>query len=55
MRIAFDIDDTLIPCGGDSFAASWPRGFVGRLFAREPLRNGAVLLMQTLAKEGWEL
>ena len=55
MRIAFDIDDTLIPCGIESFAAEWPRGILGRLFAREPLRDGAVPLMRTLAKEGWEL
>jgi hypothetical protein len=55
MRIAFDIDDTLIPCGRDSFAAGWPRGFIGKLFAREPLRDGAVPLMQTLTKEGWDL
>jgi hypothetical protein len=52
MRIALEIDDTLIPCGGDSFVAGWPRGFVGRLVAREPLREGPASLMKTLAKEG---
>jgi hypothetical protein len=55
MRIAFDIDDTLIPTQPGTFATGWPQGLVGRLFAQEPLRTGTAPLMRTLTTEGWEL
>src|SRR6266540_1663491 len=40
MRIAFDLDDTLIPSRPDLFAVEKPRGLLGRLFAQEHLRHG---------------
>jgi hypothetical protein len=55
MRIAFDIDDTLIPAVPGAFAVTWPRGLMGRLFAQEPLREGAVPLLRALAREGWDV
>jgi hypothetical protein len=48
MRIAFDLDDTLIPSGPDLFPVERPRGVLGRFFAPESLRRGAPALMQVL-------
>jgi hypothetical protein len=48
MRIAFDLDDTLIPSSPDLFPVERPRGILGRLFAPEALRRGAPALMQAL-------
>lgn len=55
MRIAFDLDDTLIPCGRrfDTESARFP--FVARAFHCEPLRRGTTTLLRTLTSMGWEI
>jgi hypothetical protein len=53
MRIAFDLDDTLIPC-----EYSFPlerRPLVARLLGAEPLRAGSVALMRELRRRGVRL
>jgi hypothetical protein len=51
MRIAFDLDDTLIPC---EFAFPLePRPRLARLFGTEPLRLGTVELCRLLRRRGW--
>jgi hypothetical protein len=55
MRIAFDLDDTLIPSRPDSFAVEKPRGLLGRLFAQEHLRHGTAELFRCLARQGCDL
>jgi hypothetical protein len=50
MRIAFDLDDTLIPSHPLAFAVERPRGFLGRLFATEHLRHGAIDLLHALRR-----
>jgi hypothetical protein len=54
MRIAFDLDDTLIPCG-HSFPVESPRGLFGRWLAREALRHGTTDLLRRLAEMGCDL
>ena len=39
MRIAFDLDDTLIPCQ-HAFPVEWPRRFLARLFAADGPSKG---------------
>jgi hypothetical protein len=53
LRIAFDLDDTLIGCRYD-FPAE-PRRRCARLLAREPLRRGTVRLLRRLATRGHDL
>src|SRR5262245_38810912 len=53
MRIAFDLDDTLIPCG-HSFPVERPT-LLARLFGAEPLRLGAVELLKELRQRGDEV
>jgi hypothetical protein len=48
MRIAFDLDDTLIPSTADLFPVERPRGVFGRFLASEWLRRGAPDLMHAL-------
>jgi hypothetical protein len=48
MRIAFDLDDTLIPSHPELFAVERPRSILGRLFAQEHLRHGANDLFRSL-------
>jgi hypothetical protein len=55
MRIAFDLDDTLIPSRHDLFAVERPKGFLGRLFAPELLRAGTSDLLRVLAAKGCDL
>ena len=55
MRIAFDLDDTLIPSTPDRFPVERPRSWLGRLFASESLRLGAPALLRGLAMRGCEL
>ena len=55
MRIAFDLDDTLIPSHPDLFPVERPRRFLGRLFASEWLRHGAIDLMYTLMRHRCDL
>jgi hypothetical protein len=55
MRIAFDLDDTLIPsCPGD-FAVERPRSWLGRLLAVEWLRYGTTGLLGALTRAGCDL
>jgi hypothetical protein len=53
MRIAFDLDDTLI-AGAYPFPVE-ERGFLGRLFAHEEIRKGTVPLMRSLIEDGWDV
>jgi hypothetical protein len=55
MRVAFDLDDTLIPWRSDLFPVERPRGFFGRFFAPERLRRGAPDLMHALVLHGCDL
>lgn len=53
MRIAFDLDDTLIPC---EFAFPLePRPLLARLLGAEPLRRGTIELCRLLRRRGWRL
>ena len=55
MRIAFDLDDTLIP-GEHKFPLEpAPRGLLAGLFCREPLRLGTVDLFTELRRQGHEI
>jgi len=51
MRIAFDIDDTLIPRPG-SIMRTETLHRLPRLISREPLREGAPELLKSLRREG---
>jgi len=53
MRIAFDLDDTLIPCSFP-FPVERPT-FTARLLGAEPLRRGAVALLKQLRRQGCEV
>ncbi|APR85594.1 Hypothetical protein A7982_10943 [Minicystis rosea] len=53
MRIAFDLDDTLVRCG-KQLPTSAPRG-VRRAFCSEPLRVGAADLLHALVRAGHEI
>jgi hypothetical protein len=55
MRIAFDLDDTLIPGSRDLFPVERPRGPLGLLLARERLRRGAPGLMRALVRHRCEV
>jgi hypothetical protein len=55
MRIAFDLDDTLIPSHRDLFPVERPPGWLGRLFAPEWLRCGATHLLDTLVRHGCDV
>ena len=55
MRIAFDLDNTLIPfSGGQQFEVE-SRSFFRRIFKTEPLRLGTIELVQRLKSEGHEI
>ena len=55
MRIAFDLDNTLIPfTSGKQFKVE-PRTFVRRIFRAEPLRAGTIALFKSLKAEGHEI
>lgn len=51
LRIAFDLDDTLIPATRSFACGTEPHSWVS-LFFREPLRLGTVNLMRQLIREG---
>jgi hypothetical protein len=53
MRIAFDLDDTLIPCG-HRFPVEKPT-WLARWFSTEPLRLGAVELCKQLRALGCDI
>jgi hypothetical protein len=54
IRVAFDLDDTLIPCRY-SFPVERPRRFLARLLADEHLREGSYRLLKALRRMGCEL
>jgi hypothetical protein len=53
LRIAFDLDDTLIPC--DFSFPLEPRPWLARLLGSEPLRAGSVDLLRALRTSGAQL
>ncbi|WP_406694684.1 hypothetical protein V5E97_26870 [Singulisphaera sp. Ch08] len=53
MKIAFDLDDTLIP-SGVVFPVENQR-FLARLLGHEQIREGTIALMKSLIKQGWEV
>ncbi len=55
MRIAFDLDDTLLPSDHSFPTEPRPKGLMGSLFAKEELREGAVELLQSLTRAGHEV
>lgn len=54
MRIAFDLDDTLIP-GPDSAMAVERLGVLSRLISNEPLRAGTPVLLRALRRRGHDI
>ena len=55
MRVAFDLDDTLIP-SACRFPTERPRNAIlGRLFGREPLRAGTGELLRSIVRQGHEV
>jgi hypothetical protein len=54
MRIAFDLDGTLIPLPGSAMAIE-PRRLLPWLIWREPIRKGAPALLRELRSEGHEV
>lgn len=55
MRIAFDLDNTLIPfTSGIQFKVE-SRTFIRRFFRSEPLRAGTIELLNSLKAEGHEI
>ncbi len=55
MRIAFDLDDTLIPAGRETFPTEDPPSWLGRRLAPERLRAGSAALLRGLAQRGCDL
>jgi hypothetical protein len=55
MRIAFDLDDTLIPAVRDTFPVEPPRAWLGRVFAPELMREGTSRLLRALRRHGCEV
>jgi hypothetical protein len=55
MRIAFDLDETLIPLTPAQFPVERPRSLLGRWFADESLRRGTASLLTALDRGGCEL
>jgi hypothetical protein len=53
LRVSFDLDDCLICC--DPAVPSEPRGFLHRMWFREPLRLGTIQLMKDLIRQGWRV
>ncbi|WP_400193806.1 hypothetical protein [Hymenobacter sp. B81] len=55
MRVAFDLDNTLIR-SAHPFALETPRlGWLARLFGHESLRRGTPELMRYCRQQGWEV
>ncbi len=55
MRIAFDVDDTLIPSVRTFPTEVPPRRLLGRLFCRIPVRLGTTRLLRILTRQGHDL
>ncbi|RTQ50144.1 hypothetical protein EJV47_10945 [Hymenobacter gummosus] len=55
MRLAFDLDNTLIRAG-HPFALDAPRlGWLARLLGPEPLRQGTAELLRHCQRQGWQV
>jgi len=55
MRIAFDLDDTLIPGSIPFDVEPAPAGLLRRWFCREPLRLGTAVLFRALRQKGHQV
>jgi len=55
VRIAFDLDDTLIPSGLGTFPVEPPPGWLGRLLVQELLRERSARLLRALRRHGCEV
>ncbi|MBC8084856.1 MAG: hypothetical protein H7Z21_16785 [Hymenobacter sp.] len=55
MRIAFDLDNTLIRCGYDFPSEKPQRRFLVKLLGNEPLREGIKELADYCHQRGWEM
>ncbi|AMJ66793.1 hypothetical protein [Hymenobacter sp. PAMC 26628] len=55
MRIAFDLDNTLIRCGYDFPLERPRRSRLARLLGSEGLREGVVELAEYCRQQGWEV
>ncbi len=54
-RIAFDLDDTLIPSGRSAFATEAVLPRLARFWFREPLRAGTRDLLHRLRADNWDI
>ena len=55
MRLAFDLDNTLIRCGHDFPLATPQRRIIARLLSDEQLRQGIKDLTDQCRQRGWEI
>lgn len=55
MRLAFDLDNTLIRCGHDFPLATPQRNLWARLLGNEQLRHGIKELTDHCRQQGWEI
>ena len=55
MRLAFDLDNTLIRCGHDFPLSTPQRGLWAKLLGHEPLRHGIKELTDHCRQRGWEV
>lgn len=55
MRLAFDLDNTLIRCGHDFPLATPQRRILARLLSNEQLRHGIKELADHCRQRGWEV
>ena len=55
MRLAFDLDNTLIRCGHDFPLATPQRRLLARLLSNEPLCHGVKELIDHCRQRGWEV
>ena len=55
MRLAFDLDNTLIRCGHDFPLATPQRRILARLLGNEQLREGTKELTDCCRQRGWEV
>jgi hypothetical protein len=55
MRLAFDLDNTLIRCGHDFPLATPQRRILARLLSQEQLREGIKALTDACRQRGWEV
>ena len=55
MRIAFDLDDTLVRTGSSLKTEPPPLGWLANLVISEPLREGTSSLLKELKAQGWQI